>query len=374
MAQQYPYDLRTGFPNTSVLVPHEQLAAITQQLLLTDSATQYTGERQGLTQARQQIASFLSTYSTQTAHPDEIVITSGAIAATDLVCRASTQPGDIVVVEDPTFYYMIDILKMSHIEVVPVPMTPDGLDLNALQAVVDQYGERVKLVYTIASFHNPTGINATPENRSKLVKMAQQHNFIIIEDTTYQWLYFEEEPPALCRHYDNKGGYVVPIGSFSKTIMPALRLGWIWAGSPEQAKHFTDSKGDGAAGALTSAMIGTFMEQGLYEAQLERARSHYAQRCHVLVEALQECIPANIEWAIPKGGYFVWMKLPDHIKASDVLLCAQARGADFMPGHRAFANGDNDQYMRLCFTMLDDEHLQKAAQIIAESIIEAAAQ
>ena len=137
MKKQFPYDLRTGYPNTSILVPHERLASMAQQLLSSDKATQYGGDLQGPIYAREQIAKFLSEHSSRTANPDDLVITSGAIAATDLACRTVTRPGDVVVVEDPTFYYMINILKISRIDVVAAPMTPQGLDLDALSDLIE---------------------------------------------------------------------------------------------------------------------------------------------------------------------------------------------------------------------------------------------
>lgn len=373
MTPKYPYDLRTGYPNTEILVPHEKLASIAQDLLLTDRATQYGGVLQGPLMPRERIAEWLTEHSTQTATPEQLVITAGAIAATDLVCRTVTEPGSIVVVEDPTFYYMINILKMSHIDVVGAPMTREGIDLDALAGLVEKYGDRLKLVYTIPSFHNPTGVNASPENRKKLVEMAQQHNFTVLEDTTYQWLYFDSPPPPLCRHYDEGSGHVVSVGSFSKTLMPSLRLGWIWAANEAHAQSFTKFKGDAVASTLNSGMVGEFIGRGLYESQLEYARNHYSERCGVLVEALQKMIPDYVEWDVPQGGYFVWMTLPEHIKAQDVLELSQARGADFMPGRHAFVDGADDRYMRLCFTMMDDEKLQTGAKIIAESIEAAAA-
>jgi len=362
------YDLKTGYPDTAALVPHEKLAASAQQLILSDAATQYAGDLFGPISAREQIAQFLTNNTTQAAQPDQLVLTAGAIAATDIVCRAVTQPGDVVVVENPTFFYMMNILRMSHITLAAAPMTPQGIDLDALAELVAQYGPRLKMVYTIPSYHNPTGINATPENRRRLVEMAHEHDFKIVEDTTYQWLYFDSPPPPLCRHYDQQGGVVISIGSFSKTIMPSLRLGWIWADSIEQARQLVAFKGDAAASALTAGMVGSFIGQGYYEAQLEHARSHYGERCAALVTALHETLPEWVEWQAPEGGYFVWLTLPEDLQAETVLRLSQARGADFMPGRASFLNGAEDRYLRLCFTVMEPEHLRAGAAIIADSI------
>ena len=153
-----------------------------------------------------------------------------------------------------------------------------------------------------------------------------------------------------------------------KTLMPSLRLGWIWAADEAHAQSFTKFKGDSVASTLTSGMVGEFIAQGQYDTQLEYARNHYAERCGVLVEALQKVMLDYVQWDVPQGGYFVWMTLPEHIKAQDVLELSQARGADFMPGRLAYVDGADDRYMRVCFTMMDDEKLQTGAQIIAESI------
>lgn len=368
----FEYDLNTGYPDTSILVPFRQLADLTQEMLAANRGTQYTGDLMGPLALREQLASFFKVHSNADVDPAELVITSGAIAATDLVCRAASQPGDVVVVEDPTFYYMISILKMSHVDVVSVPMTSQGMDLERLAELCEQYGERLKVVYTIPSFHNPTGINASAEHRQALVDLARERNLTIIEDATYQWLYFDSPPPPLCRQFDPEGEHVVSVGSVSKILMPSLRMGWAWSSS-KRARELVKFKGDAAASGLTSGIVTDYLRHGYLDSQLNHARNHYGERCQILCEALEEHLPEWVQWDRPQGGYFVWATLPEELSATAIRAAANAGGADFMPGKLAFVDPVPDRYMRICFTMMDEARLRKGAEIIGQAVRDVAA-
>src|SRR3954451_15445248 len=171
------YDLKTGYPDIN-LVPRERISEITAEVLRSGRGWQYGGDLQGTLATREPLARFISEVSGVSVTPDEIMITGGALTAIDILCRSLTQPGDVVVVEDPTFYFVAQVIRMSHVEVVSVPLTSEEIDLDALAALCDRYGERLKVVYAIPSFQNPTGITAT--NRAGLADLARQRNFTVI--------------------------------------------------------------------------------------------------------------------------------------------------------------------------------------------------
>lgn len=367
------YDLRTGYPDTTLLVPHDALGEIARELIASNRATQYAGLLTGPAHSRETLADFIHGMTQQPVTADDLIITAGAINGVNIACRGLTQPGDVVVVEEPTFYFIVNILRASHVKVVSVPMTPQGMDLDALENVARQYGDRLRMVYTIPSFHNPTGIVAPEEHRRALVQLAQQHDFVVVEDATYQWLYCDDAPPPMCRTYDDSGDHVVSIGTFSKIMMPAIRQGWIWA-SPQRIKHFTGFC-DSSVGAFAAEIVAEFIRQGKIHQQLDHARAHYAHRRDVMTEALQACLPDDVRWQVPGGGFFFWLTLPEDLPASLVLEEAHQRGVDFMPGQMGFVDRDSapDRFMRLCFTLNDDAALREGAARIGESIAAARA-
>ncbi len=343
------YDFKTGYPPVD-LIPREQLSAITANIIESGRGWQYGGELQGKLPIREQVARFLSDLSGIAVPPDQLMITNGTLAGIDIACRSFTQPGDVVVVENPTFYYVVGLLKMSHVEVVGVPLAEDGIDLAALAALADQYGERLKLVYSIPSFHNPTGINAT--NRAALVRLAEERDFVVLEDATYQPLYYDAPPPPLLKTYDT-GGYVVTAASVSKVLMPSLRFGWLWA-QPEQVQLFKHFKGDGAPSTFTAEIVADCIALGMFAEQVERARALYARKYERFVAALDQYAPAWLEWSAPGGGYFIWAKLPEPLTAAQVLPLAHERGVDCFRGSDCYVNPPHDRDLRLCFAMLDD--------------------
>lgn len=348
------YDLKVGYPNIE-LVPRDRLSEIQAEVLRSGRGWQYGGDLQGSYATREQIAQFLTDTSGIPVTPGELMMTNGAIVATDLICRAFTQPGDVVVVEDPTFYFIVNILKMNHVDVVGVPLGDEGIDLDALQALIDRYGERLRLVYTIPSFQNPTGITAT--NRAALAEMARRHDFTLIEDSTYQLLYYDAPPPQYLKSYDETG-HVVTIGTMSKLLMPALRLGWVWA-QPEQIDRLKAFKDD-AGSKLIAETVADFMRTGEFTQQVERARQLYTRKHNRVVTALDRHAPDWLDWSAPGGGFFIWATLPEPLTAAWLEPFAQQHDVKFFAGRGCYVTAPHDRDLRLCFAMLDDDALEEA--------------
>ncbi len=361
------YNLKAGYP-TGTLVPRERLAEITAEVLRSGRGWQYGGDLMGSLALREQLSVFLSQRSGAAITPKELMITSGALTAIDILCRALTRPGDVIAVEDPTFFFVVQVLRMSHVEIVGVPLCSEGIDLDGLQALVDRCAKRLRLVYAIPSFQNPTGVTATAANRAALAEMARQNDFYVVEDSTYQMLYFDAPPPPYLKTYDDSG-HVVTVGSMSKLIMPALRSGWIWA-QPEQIQRFQDWKDD-AGSALTSEIVADMIRSGEFAAQVEYARQLYADKHAHVVAALDRYAPDWLDWTAPGGGFFIWAKLPPGLTAAMVEPFAHERGVSFMPGRSCYVQSPTDQYMRLCFAMLDDEPLEQGIARLSDALYEA---
>lgn len=358
------FDLKTGYPDMA-LVPRERLGALAAEILAAGRGWQYGGDLLGIRSAREQVARFLSEVSGAAVAPDDLMLTSGALTAIDIVARALTQPGDVVVVEDPTFYFVTHVLRMTPVELVSVPIRSDGIDLDALQALVDQYGARLKLVYAIPSFQNPTGFTAPSPNRAALAEMARRHNFTVIEDSTYQLLYYDEPPPPYLKTYDDSG-HIITVGSVSKLLMPSLRFGWIWA-QPAQFQDFKRFKDD-AGSTLTAEMVAGLIRSGEMLPQVEYARKLYARKHDRMTIALDRYDPGILDWRAPRGGFFIWATLPEPLTATQVIPLAQARGVDVFAGRDAYVTPPDDRHLRLCFAMLPEAAVEQGIARLCDAL------
>jgi 2-aminoadipate transaminase len=363
---QLSYNLSAGYPNLDI-VPKQLLSQLASSIIDAGRGLQYGGDLHGPQFVRQDIASFLTRMTGVAVQPGELAITNGSVHGIDVVCRTLTQPGDVVLVEEPSFFYAYNLLRMSNVELVGVPLRKDGVDLDALESALKTCGNRVKLFYTIPSFQNPSGICATHETREKLVNLAARYGFTILEDSAYQFLYFDEAPPPMLRCY--APDQVVTIGTFSKIIAPSLRQGWIWS-SPGQIERFIQHKSDAGASTLTCEILSQFLQSGEMDNQLRAARQYYSQNCARMVTALKEHLPEWVSWSVPQGGYFIWLTLPETICTRDVRAISLKRGVDFMPGQLCFPYETADRYIRLCFAYINADMLEQAVIILSECLRE----
>jgi len=360
------YDLNLGYPDLAT-VPNTLLAGISSAVLQTGRGLQYGGDLRGILPARQQIAGFLCKQYGRDVQPNELMIATGSVQALDVICRTLTKPGDVVIVESPTFFFAVELFRMSHVEVVGVPINAEGIDLDALQGLIDQYGSRIRFLYTIPSYQNPTGYCASADNRRRVVELARQHDFTVLEDSAYHLLYFHDAPPPLMREFDEDSGHVVTVGTFSKLLAPSLRQGWIWA-TPEQITRFVSFKTDASTSTLTCEILADYLRRDDINQQIAYLRDFYGRKCARMLEALQRYMPDGVTWTVPGGGFYIWATLPQGIAAKQLRSIVQAQGADFMPGQAAYAGPAEDRYMRLCFAYIAEDLLDGAAQILAAGI------
>lgn len=361
-----PYDLNLGYPELAA-IPKDTLAGIANELLCNSQGLQYGGDLKGVTFAREEVARFLSDQTGDPLDVANLMLTTGSVHGIDVVCRSLTQPGDVVIVERPSFFFAINVLRMSHVELVSVPLCADGIDMDGLQSLIERCGSRLRLLYTIPSYQNPTGLCATADNRQKLVALAQQHNFVVLEDSAYQFLHFDTPAPPMLRHYAHDSDHVVTVGTFSKLLAPSLRQGWIWA-TPEQIDLFTRYKSDASASLLTCELLTEYLRRGLIQGQINYLRGFYREKARRMIDAMHKYLPTWVSWTIPAGGYFVWLTLPEACTASQLRTVVQARGADFMPGQTCFIEPTADRYIRLCFAYVNADALETGIAILGESL------
>jgi DNA-binding transcriptional MocR family regulator len=300
--------------------------------------------------------------------PEEVFVTAGASQAIELVSTVLTRPGDVVLVDSPTYHLALRILADRHVELVGVPADDEGLDPAGTVELLHRLrraGRRVPLLYLVPTFANPTGRCLPPERRTALVEVARATGTVVVEDDTYRELAFDgPAPPSL---WSTGPDAVVRVGSFAKSVAPGLRLGFLTA-RPEFVRTladrgFVDSGGGlNHAGALAMAVLG---RSGRYAAHVSAIRSLYRTHRDALVAALRAHAPA-LEPVPPKGGWFLWLRAPG--SATGLLVAARARGVTFVPGSAFHAGPGGADRLRLSFSMNDPGVLAEGARRLGQAL------
>jgi DNA-binding transcriptional MocR family regulator len=300
--------------------------------------------------------------------PAEILLTGGAQHGLELALRLLARPGDSVVVESPTYSMVLPLLRLLGLEAVPVPMRPDGLDLDALQALLDR--TRPSLVYTIPNFHNPTGVTTSQAHRERLLALAEAHGVPIIEDG------FEEEMKYFGRAVlpiksMDRQGLVIYLGTFSKVAFPGLRIGWI-AAAPDAVRGCLALLRFGhlSGSTLGQAAVARFCEDGSYEAYLRRIHTVYRRRMLTLQRSLKETMPEGVTWTQPQGGYTLLLTLPGAAASeeSHVLAALEQAGVRAAPGSLFFAMPPDHVHLRLSISSLDENAIVEGCRRLGRGL------
>ena len=309
--------------------------------------------------------------------PEEITITAGNSDGLDQIATLFSRPGDVALVESPVYHLAMSILRDHGLQLVPVPVDADGLDVVAAARVVDSLqaqGRRIALLYTVPTFQNPTGGCMHPARKQALVELAARAGFLIVEDDVYRELAYDgPAPPSLWSSAPR--GVVLRLGSFAKSLAPGLRLGWITGGAA-QIERISGAGlrcSGGGVNHLTAMIVGRLLSDGdFYERQLEQLRAAYAARRDALCNTLAAELPQGCEWNRPGGGYFVWLRLPAGLDAGELLPIAERHGVAYSVGSRFYADGGGEDTLRLAFSLYTPGELAQAARRLAEAIREAA--
>ena len=322
------------------------------------SALNY-GVEEGEGYLRVALAEWLSGEYGTAVSLSNLFISAGASQALDLICTLYSQPGDVVLVEEPTYFLALRIFADHGLRVVGVAMDEQGLIPEAVEAAVRQH--RPAFLYTIPSFQNPTAVTLPAERRAQLVALAEQYGFLIVADEVYQLLgYTAAPPPPLASH--SASGHVLGIGSFSKILAPGLRLGWVQA-APQHLQRLVGSglvDSGGGVNPLVSAVVRGVLTSGAQQAYVAQLRAEYGRRIRVLDEALQTHLP-QAQYAVPQGGFFFWLSLPEGVDTAAQLPRARALGVGYQPGRNFSSRGDLASQLRLSFAFYDEEALREAA-------------
>lgn len=310
------------------------------------------------------------TAATDAARPEpgEVFVTAGVSHGLDLVAGVLAGPGDVVLVDSPTYHLALRILADHGVELRAAPADGDGIlpaQTGELVARLCRDGRRVALLYLVPTFGNPTGASLPAQRRRELVEVAGRTGVPIVEDDTYRELsYSGAAPPSLWSGAGEAGAQVIRLGSFSKSVAPGLRLGWLTA-EPPFVRRLVDrgyvDSGGGVNHSVALAMA-SFGASGRYERHVHAVRELYRRRRDVLVEAVRDEID-GARFVVPDGGWFLWLTLPSTVDTRRLLVPAERAGVSYVPGYRFFVDPPStvDQ-LRLSYSMLPPAQLAEGAR------------
>jgi len=355
-----------GFPDPRTF-PGAVAAELMRELVEAgdSSALQYAPTR-GLPGTLEALTARLETTQGHRPDPSELMITSGAIEALELVGKSFIDPGDVVIVEGPTYLGAIMAFRSFGADVVAIPMDEDGLSVEDLERRLDE-GLKPKLVYTIPDHQNPAGVSLSSERRSELVAAARTHGFLVIEDVAYRELGFGDE--TLQSLWSLAPDVVLQVGTTSKTFFPGVRLGW-GAGPSEIVSQLVAAKQntDQCAGALGQRLFEEYARRGLMDEQLRQSRALYGRRCELMMAALDASMPAEASWTRPRGGFFTWLTLPDGSDSVDFVKRAVGEGVAVVPGVPFYPDGRGTTNVRLSFSRVENELIPEGVERLAKLI------
>lgn len=347
-------DLGMGNPDFELLPVDLLHQSAEEYFAADDPRTLQYGIEQGDGYFRSSLSAFLSKRYGTDVNPDLLFVTAGASSGLDLLCSLYTQPGDVIFVEEPTYFLALRIFEDHGLDAVPIPMDEDGLNIERLEQRLSEYDP--KFIYTIPVFQNPSGITLSPSRREKLVQLAQQENFLVIADEAYQFLTYSQSKPASFANYTEYVSQIISVNSFSKILAPGLRLGWIQAHNKviERLSSCGLLESGGGMNPYASALVRGLIESGGLDSNIAELRTAYTQRLDAMDQALGEYLP-EAEYSTPKGGFFFWVKLPG-VEAAELRQKANEFKVDFRQGALFSSQKGMGEYLRLgfCFYGADD--------------------
>jgi 2-aminoadipate transaminase len=298
--------------------------------------------------------------------PENILIVSGAQQGIDLLARLLLEPGDTVVVENPTYTGALSSFQFLQARIIGIPVDEWGMKVDLLEEIIKKY--HPKFIFTNPTFHNPTGTTMRKDRREQLVSLVLKYRIPVIEDDYASELrYSGLEAPALkALDFSDQ---VIYVGTFSKVLIPGLRVGWI-AASQEIIGPLSELKrlSDLCTSPFTQSVIAVFHERGYMASHLRFLKRQYLRRLQVIIKAVREYFPPETIFYRPEGGIYIWVILPKTIDLEKVLEQSQKRGVTFSPGNLFYLDEKGSDRMRLQFSLEDDEKIDEGLRIIGEEI------
>ena len=358
--------LAGGMPFVSAL-PLDTLADTAARLVRDRGAEvlQY-GSGQGDVTLRGQILDVMSEVGIS-AHPDDVIVTTGSQMALDLVTRVFCDPGDVVFVEAPSYVGALGVIRSYECDIVHVPMDADGLIPEALAEAITQAradGKKPKMLYTIPNFHNPAGVTQTTDRRERILQIATGEGLLILEDDPYGLLGFDGTVPRAIRADDDQ--QVVYLGSFSKTIASGLRVGW--AVAPHGVREKLVLAAESAVlcpSNYAQLTVSEYLATQPWREQVKVFRELYRERRDALLDSMEQLMPPGTTWTHPAGGFYSWVTLPEGLDSKAMLPRAIAALVAYVPGTGFFVDGQGHESLRLSYCYPDPDRIREGVRRLA---------
>ncbi len=329
------------------------------------SALEY-GDLNGYAPLRATIAHVLATQGIP-ARPENVLVTAGSQQAIALVTQLLLKRGDPILVESPTYAVALDLFCALGIKITGVPMDHCGLQTEKLELLLQRH--HPKLIYTIPNFHNPTGSCMSIQRRRQLLELADRYNVPILEDDFVGDLRYEGRALPALKSLD-PGGRVIYVSTFSKMLMPGLRVGFLAAEGPFYDRLARYKRvNDLTTSNLHQRALEAYVTVGRYQAHLRRCILIYRRRRDAMIDAVRRYLPETVRFDVPQGGLFLWLRLPDRISSDKLLAAACKEGVAFAPGSRFFPDGANgNECLRLNFVMHPAEDIEEGIRRLGKAI------
>jgi GntR family transcriptional regulator / MocR family aminotransferase len=351
----------------SHIYPARDFRKVIQSVLRQDSAEALNyGELSGYAPLRSTIAHVLASQGIQ-AQPEKILITAGSQQAISLVSQLLLKPGDVILVESPTYSTALELFRALQLKIVGIPMDENGMQVEQLEKLLQLH--HPKLIYTIPNFHNPTGTCLSGQRRRQLIALIDRYNVPVLEDDFVGDLRYEGRAQPALKALD-PGGRVIYVSTFSKMLMPGLRVGFVAADGPFYDALVSFKRvNDLATSNLIQHALEAYVTVGRYQAHLRRSCQLYRKRRDAMLQAINRYLPAGVQMNVPQGGLFIWLCLPDGLSAEKLLPLACEQGVNFVPGNLFFPDGaDGEHCLRLNFVIQPPDEIDEGIKRLGQAI------
>ncbi len=363
-----------GYPAVETF-PWGEFQEIARELLAgSDGSVLQYGPTRGYRPLLEAITGIMADRGVSTS-ADRLLVTTGSQQGLDLVARVLLDPGDAVLVELPTYTGAITAFRNVQAQMVGVPQDADGIDLAALDDVysrLQREGRRLRLIYVVPNFQNPTGLLLELEKRRHLLEWAARRDLLVLEDDPYRDLYFSDsasESDVRSIRADDSDGRVVYLSSFSKTLAPGFRVAWIDAPPPLAGKlEIAKQAADLCTSGLDQRIVFEACRRGILARQLPLLRAHYQHKRDVMVESLRAGFGNDVTWPDPRGGFFLWATLPGEVNADTMIPRAVRHGVIYVAGEAFFVDGSGQQALRLSFSAPSADRIREGVRRLAAAV------
>jgi DNA-binding transcriptional MocR family regulator len=361
-----------GMPNND-LFPVNEIDEIYNKLPLD---LKKTGFQYGPTSGYPPLVNNIKTYLKEKGLPVEnnkVLITTGSLQAISIITQELINEGDIILTENPSFVGALSVFETYRANVIGIPIDEHGIIIEELKSTLEKFSRKPKFLYLTPNFHNPAGIIYSLERKKQILEVLDGTGIILLEDDAYSDLYFEDKTKHLTKPIKSITGFDVEIiytGSFSKILGPGFRLGWMLSSKIifEKGENIKQAL-DACTSNFNQILANEFLAQGKLTTYVRFLRKEYLERKEILQKALIAFMPKNVTWHEPQGGFYFWIKLPKKLNATAVFKKCIEKNVVFVTGRTFDPASKKDDYLRLAFSNMPKNEIEKGVKIIAQVIV-----